>query len=104
MTAPKSYFEHLKHDRRLVILKLLRQTGGSGNDSVLLEGVRFVGHGGVTRDDIRADMEFLKARGAVTVEYFNETVMVARITERGIDCAAGRVEIEGVKKPTIGGS
>lgn len=104
MTAPKSYFEHLKHDRRLVILRLLKQSGGSGNDSILLQGVRFIGHGGATRDEIRDDIEFMRDRGLVKAEYFNETVVVATITERGIDCAAGRIEVEGVKKPTVGGS
>ncbi len=103
MTAPRSYFEHLTHDRRLVILRLLKQSGGSGNDSILLQGVRLIGHLAATRDDIRDDLEFLKERRLVRLEHFNETVMVATITERGIDVAEGRVEVEGVKKPSPGG-
>ena len=104
MTLPKNYVEHLTFDRRLVILRLLKQSGGRGNDSSLLQGVRYIGHGGATRDEVRSDLEFLKARGLITIEYFNETVMVATITERGVDVAEGRVEVEGVKKPSPGGS
>jgi hypothetical protein len=99
----KSYAEHLTHDRRLVILRLLKSNNGHGNDSVLLTGVRQVGHIAATREEIRADLEFLKERGALRVEYFEETIMVARLTERGLDCAEGRITIEGVKKPSLGG-
>jgi hypothetical protein len=99
----KNYIEHLAHDRRLVILRLLKSNSGHGNDSVLLTGVRQIGHITATRDDIRADLEFLKERGAVRIEYFEQKVMVARLTERGLDCEEGRIEIEGVKKPSLGG-
>lgn len=100
----KSYFEHLTFDRRLVILRLLKQTAGYGNDSVLLQGVRLVGHVAVTREEIRADLNFLKDRDLIEIEFINETVMVAKLRERGLDVVEGRIAVEGVKKPTIGGS
>jgi hypothetical protein len=99
----ESYFEHLKHDRRLVILRLLKRSAGHGNDSVLTEGVRLIGHVGATREDVRRDLEFLKERGLVAVDWIDGKVMVARLTERGLDVEAGRVEIDGVKKPSPGG-
>lgn len=98
----ESYFEHLKHDRRLVILKLLKRSAGTGNDSVLLQGVRLIGHVAATREDVRSDLEFLKERGCVTVDWIDGKVMVARLTERGVDVEEGRLEVEGVKKPSIG--
>lgn len=100
----KTYAEHLTEDRRLVILKLLLQSGGAGNDSVLLAGVRGTGHVTTTRDDVRKDMEFLKDRDLISLEYVHETVRVAKIKERGVDVAEGRTVVEGVKKPSLGGS
>lgn len=98
----KSYFEHLLYDRRLVILRLLRRSHGTGNDSVLTEGVRLIGHVAATREDVRKDMQFMADRGLVTIDWIEEKVMVARLTERGLDVEAGRIEVDGVKKPSLG--
>ncbi|WP_119301128.1 VpaChn25_0724 family phage protein [Dongia deserti] len=98
----KRFVDHLKQDRRLVILRLIKGAGGTANDSVLTAGVRMSGHETATRDDVRGDLDFLKDRGLITIEWFEDKVRVARLTERGLDVEAGRVEVEGVKKPSPG--
>lgn len=93
--------DHLEQDTRLALLVLLREAGGAANESVLHSGVIKLGHPRVARSDVRAELEWLKERGLVTHEWFNDVVLVAQLTERGLDCAEGRVEVAGVKKPSI---
>jgi hypothetical protein len=63
-----------------------------------------IGHVGATREDVRKDIQFMAERGLVTVEWIEDKIMVAKLTERGLDVEAGRVEVEGVKPPTLGAS
>lgn len=93
----------LERDRRLIILRMLVEAGGSANESVLHYSVNAAGHRvGVTREVVVADIEFLADRHCVTLEWFNDTVVVATITKRGVNVAAGHVEVEGIKRPRIG--
>lgn len=99
-----SFAEELAADRRLVLLRLLVEASGSANESVLHTGLSLAGHRrGVTRDMVRDDMELLAKRGCAKTEWFNDEVLVATITPRGVDAAKGDIEIEGVKRPRIGG-
>ncbi|WP_119304969.1 VpaChn25_0724 family phage protein [Dongia deserti] len=100
----KRFVDHLIQDRRLVILRLIKGAGGAANDSVLTAGVRMSGHETATRDDVRADLDFLKERGCITIDWFEDKVRVAHLTERGQDVVAGRIEVDGVKKPSPGAS
>lgn len=92
---------YLEEDLRLVLLLLLKEAGGTANESVLRSGAAGLGHAKATRDELRFELEWLKERGLVTLEWFGDKVAVASITERGLDVAEGRVTVEGVKKPSI---
>lgn len=97
------FSDFLAADRRLFILRLLAEIGGSGSESVLHDGLRAVGHRrGVTRDVVRDGLKFLQNCGCVTLEWYSDTVMVATITKRGVDVSRGDVVVEGVKQPSIG--
>lgn len=96
------YLEHLAEDRRLALLRLLEEAGGSANESVLHIGIHQLGHRrGVTRDVVCADIEWLAERHLVTVEYYQDRVVVATLTPRGLHAAHGDVTVEGVKQPSI---
>lgn len=96
------YGDYVDEDRRLVILRLLREAGGHGNESVLETGLNALGHRReMTRDHVREYLRWLEERGAVTIEMVKETVMVASLTDRGLKCAKGAIQIEGVKRPEI---
>lgn len=96
-----SFKDFVTEDRRLFILRLLMDIGGSGNESVIYTGCRAAGHRrGVTRDVVRADLEWLRTRHLVIFEWYEDTVLVAILTSRGADVASGDVEVEGVKRPT----
>ena len=101
MTADSAFLAHLKEDRRLVVLRLLKEAGGSANDSILEVGLQQLGHRrGLTREVVRTELEWLKERRLVTLEMFKDTVMVASITARGANVADGHEKVEGVKVPS----
>ena len=93
--------QHLAEDRRLCILRMLEEGGGMANDSVLYHGLEQLGHRTHTRDTVRDDIRFLKDAGLVVDEWLG-TILIAKITKRGVDVATGRIQVEGVKKPSLG--
>lgn len=96
-----SYAEHLKEDRRLCILRLLKDTDGTANDSVIHSGLELLGHRRHTREETREDIRFLIANGLIADEWYGK-VQVCNLTVRGVDVALGKIKVEGVKKPSIG--
>ena len=97
-----SFADTLRADRRLVILRLLEQAPSySANDSIMRTGLRDIGHD-VPADVVRADLAWLAEQDLVHVELVHtsvKTIHVARLTERGLDVAAGRATVPGVSRP-----
>lgn len=92
------FSEFLRRDVRLVILRLLAEMPAySANSSVLTMALERFGHA-VSRDFVRSELTWLKEQGLVTIDDL-ETVLVARLTERGQDVAAARVMVPGVARP-----
>lgn len=99
-----SYRDLVDADRRLVILDLLMQDGGHGNEKVLEKGLEMMGHRvGIDRSKVRAYLKELETAGCVTIDLFRDTIMVASITERGVKVAKGNITVDGVAQPTPGG-
>jgi len=97
-----NFTDMLAADRRLVILRLLIESNGSANESVLLSALEALGHGRTTQEDVRADLRFLKDAGAIRLEWFMERIAVAHLLMRGTDIAQGKITVEGIKRPKIG--
>lgn len=96
-----SFTDFLAQDRRLCILRLLKESGGSLNDSVLHKGLEQLGHRNQSHDTIRADLRFLIGHGLIVDEWVSH-LQVATITKRGVEVAEGRVTVEGITKPSVG--
>ena len=94
-----SYTQKVVEDRRLVILRLLDEVGGSANDAVLAEALRHWGHS-VGRDLVKADLAWLADQGLVGVDRVGaaDPYHVATITDRGAEVAAGLAHVPGVKR------
>jgi hypothetical protein len=93
----------MTEDRRLAILRLLIEIDGKGNESVLFTGLEEMGHVvELTRESLRADLQFLADRGLIRQEWFADKLVVAHIKTRGVEVAQGRTSVEGVKKPRLG--
>ncbi|MEZ5709712.1 MAG: hypothetical protein R3E02_10035 [Blastomonas sp.] len=87
---------------RLALLKLLAgQAGYFANDSVLHQAVNAIGLS-CTRDQVRGHLGWLAEMRLVTVQHAGSTgqIMVATLTERGGDAAAGRSTVAGVQRPS----
>lgn len=89
--------------RRLLILKLMIEDGGRANDGTMLTALRSIGESvEMDRETCRRLIRDLADRDCVTIDMARDTVMVARITERGRMAVAGDVEIGGVADPFEG--
>lgn len=89
--------------RRLDLLRLLVEEGGQGNDRTLTTAMRQIGHTQMLdQAHVRKLLGELADRGCVEAEMVRDTVLVARITERGRMAVAGFVSIGGVASPNMG--
>ncbi|TWB58694.1 VpaChn25_0724 family phage protein [Nitrospirillum viridazoti] len=84
--------------RRVFILRLLVEDGGSLNESVIFRGSEHGFSKRTTRDEIRADLDLLRERGCVTEEWFKGKLRVVSITDRGTDAAQGKIFVAGVEQ------
>lgn len=84
---------------RLSVLQLLdAQPGYLANDSVLHQAVSAMGLA-CTRDQMRGHLGWLEEQRLVTLLVPAAGIVVATLTERGADVAAGRSIITGVARP-----
>jgi len=88
----------LDADRRLVILQLLENSSGyMANEHLIYSALPGFGHE-VSMDRVRTDLAWLDEQGLVALERPGD-VHLARLTQRGMDVAAGRARVDGVKRP-----
>lgn len=98
-----SYAQTLAEHRRISILRVLMETGGKGNESILADALESLGlDAGLTRNVVREDLRFLERVGAIRIEWFGDSLAVAHILERGTDIARGRIVADGIKRPSLG--
>lgn len=96
MSTP--YADFLRQDMRLVILRLLVEMPAyRANSSVLNAALDNFGHT-ISRDQVKTELAWLAEQGAVALEDIGP-VVVATLTERGQDIAAGRARVPGIKRP-----
>ncbi|AJP73158.1 hypothetical protein [Sphingomonas hengshuiensis] len=98
-----NYAEEVAARRRLLLLQLLIEDGGQGNDGTLLTALRTMGERqALDQAACRQLLRDLADRDCVVVGMVRDTVMVARITERGRMAVAGDVSIGGIASPFAG--
>lgn len=95
----KPFAERLREDQRLALLRLLaEQISYKANSSVLTSAMDALGHA-ISRDAVKTHLHWLGEQDLVRVDEPVEGVLVATLTERGADVAAGRAVVPGVKRP-----
>ncbi len=95
------YLQHIAEHRRLAILQTLSGAPGySANEQLLRELVDSYGLR-ATLDQVRGDLTWLSEQGAVKLTELGG-LMIAELTERGADLAAGRASQPGVRRPGPG--
>jgi hypothetical protein len=97
-----SFADVMDQDRRLVVLKALQAAAGyRAAQFVLQRYAAQFGHA-VSVDRIKTDLSWLREQGLITLET-PEQVMVATLTQAGLDVAAGLSTVPGVTRPAPGG-
>jgi len=99
----EAYNTLMSEHRRLSILRALASpdSGGKANDSILHTIV--VDHGiGSSRDQIKTALSWLREQELVTLSTLASGTVVATITQRGGDVAAGNTTVPGVQCPSPG--
>lgn len=89
----------LAEDRRLSLLLVLDQTPGySANAFLLRDAIGDIYGHAASIDQVRTDIAWLTEQSLVTSRTVGD-VTLATLTARGVDAAAGRAHVPGVKKP-----
>ncbi|WP_448660317.1 hypothetical protein ACPVPU_07345 [Sphingomonas sp. CJ99] len=98
-----TYASEVASRRRLQLLQLIIQDGGQANDGSLLTAMRSIGERqAMDQAALRQLLRDLEQRDCLTLDMIRDTVMVARVTERGRMVAAGDTEVGGVHNPLMG--
>lgn len=94
-----SFQDTITADRRLSLLLVLDQTPGYSANAFLLRDAigQIYGHT-ASLDQVRSDIAWLSEQQLVTSRLVGD-VTLATLTPRGLDVAAGRAGVPGVKKP-----
>ena len=94
------YRARVTEDLRLVVLLLLEQAPGyEANVHVLRSALGDFGHR-PSADTLRSELAWLTEQRLATTRIAG--VLLAKLTERGADVAAGRAIVPGVKRPAVG--
>jgi len=99
--SKKSYLDVVTEDRRLVILRLLAEDADYRiNSSIIQHGLDAFGHN-ISRDKLHTEMHWLAEQELINVDAV-ASVLVATLTQRGLDVVQGRATVPGVKRPGPG--
>lgn len=94
-----TYQTTITEDRRLSLLLVLKETPGySANAFLLRDAIDSIYGHAASIDQVRTDIAWLAEQALVTSRTAGD-VMLATLTARGADAAAGRAQVPGVKKP-----
>ena len=91
-----TYAEHVEHDRRLIVLRLIADNNGAANDRMLQNGLAKWGIR-CTLAIIASSLAWLSEQGFVQIKRVDGSdVAVAEITRRGREIAEGLSEAPGI--------
>lgn len=94
-----NYAEMVRHEARLVMLRVLLEAGGYQANSSILQSS--LGAFGIqqSRDWVHTELAWLHEQGLVFTETI-ATVVIVTLTARGMDAAQGKATVPGVKRPS----
>jgi len=94
-----SYQDHFAKHVRIAILRVLDSAPGCrANSSILHSAVDELGLT-ASRDQVKGEIAWLGEQGLIKV-VDHDGLLVASLTERGADVAAGRAVVPGIQRPT----
>lgn len=94
-----NFQQSITEDRRLSVLLVLQESPGySANLFLVQTAVSSIYGHAASLDQLRTDVAWLTEQGLLTHQATGD-VVVATMTARGADVAAGRATVPGVKRP-----
>lgn len=94
------YAKHFAEHVRITVLRLLAEVPDYRlNSSLLADGCDAMGLP-VTRDNMRTQLAWLAEQGLIAVTAITEQLSIAKLTERGLEAAKGRIRVPGVRLPS----
>ncbi len=96
---PHSYLDLVIQEARLILLRLLLESGGYTSNSSILDMALDAYGVSLSRDQVDAQLAWLAEQQLVTVERV-ATITRATLTLRGQDVANGDATVPGVKRPS----
>lgn len=88
--------------RRAVLEVLAAQPGSAANDATvvgLLSGLGIL----ISHEEAREHLAWLGERGLVEPHQISDHLLVATLTQRGLDACEGRLQVDGVQRRPPGG-
>lgn len=102
MSAEDNVRAEFDGDRRLVILRLLREYGAPLNSRTIEKGLRAWGHGYADLALINDDVRWLGMRRLIKYEELTGKLLMVTLREDGDLVATGKKWVEGVARPGEG--
>lgn len=93
------YAEYFQRHLRLMLLRYLNESPQYAANSSLLHALAAQFGLPATRDQVKTELAWLAEQRLVRTEEMTGMV-VATLTERGVDVAEGRTVVPGVQKPS----
>lgn len=94
-----SYLEHFAKHLRLVVLRLLAEASDYKLNASILRDMAEAHGLTATRDQLATQIAWLTEQGLVSAAELPNGLVVATLTERGLDVAQGRATVPGVQRP-----
>ncbi len=88
-----------EHARLIILRDLAEQTDGRWNSEALREDLELRWAINRPREWVHEELRWLEMMGAVTL-VATGSVLIAAITQKGLDHVERRIRIEGVKRPS----
>lgn len=94
-----SFSDTVSQHLRITLLRLLSESANyTINESILTDGTEPYGFT-PSRDRVRTELYWLQEQGLVALDD-DPGIIVACLTERGLDVVNARVVVPGIKRPT----
>lgn len=92
----------LAEQQRILILQLLNEDSDCClNEQMLQKGLAMFGHN-VSLDKIKTEVSWLEEQGCVTTDAVSHSVVLVRLTDRGLDVVSQRAVVPGIDRPVRG--
>lgn len=86
--------------RKILSQCLCQQTDYKENEHIIKAILNEYGHA-VSTDQVRTHLEYLREQTLIEITEISQNLWVAKLTQRGLDAAEGRINIHGIARKEL---